>query len=671
MVEQLLQQVRIGVRRLGLGVLARPFVRNVGVLTIANGVGAVLSLVQGILVARWLGPELYGVAALVMSIPALVYTFFDARSAEASVRFLSEFDARGERERALAMCKVGYAVDFAISGAALLVVLLLAPWAAKSIVRRPEMEGLIGLYGCAFLARALVGTSYAVLATLGRFPTIALIDTLTNVLRVGLVLGLVGLGWQVAGVVWGNTIAIVATGLIYGACTYAVVKSRWGQSWLSGNWHHLKGRRREILGFLAYNDLNALIGLIPKQLDVVLLGYFCTPIEVGYYRLAKGFASFVNYIVGPLQSVAYPELSRTPALGSVNQLKGKIRKIVLQTSLPLGLAVMGAVLVVPSILPILVGKNYQPAVLTAQVLMFGYGIYLTLFWLRPVYLAAKMVKKWTTIISSFAVFTLIGWLILVPLYGHVGVAAWWTFSVIVIYLGLGVLLLLFSTDSSRGKPTWDEYTANLVAKAAVTATDWELLFRYAKGRVLDVGCGNGITLFRIFQNCKTNFNVGIDLGLSGLIYAKQNFPEIEYIQSSAYRLPFSDCQFDFIYMIDVIEHLDQPQLAIKEMYRVCKIGGYVFVQTPNYPVKRIYDFWHAIRGSRSSWKDDPTHVSRFNAWKLVRMMHEVGFHIEQVKARNIPFRIDEKFPFITPWVGRHSLIGKLFGQKIIVIAVKK
>ena len=96
-------------------VIGRKFVRDVGVLTIANGVAAVLSFMTAILVARWLGPELYGVAALLMSYPSVVYTLFDARSPEASVKYLSEFHARGERERVLAMCKLGYVVDVAIA----------------------------------------------------------------------------------------------------------------------------------------------------------------------------------------------------------------------------------------------------------------------------------------------------------------------------------------------------------------------------------------------------------------------------------------------------------------------------------------------------------------------------------------------------------------------------
>ena len=50
-------------------ILKRKFVRDVGVLTVANVIVAALSFVQGIVVARWLGPELYGITVLVMSYP--------------------------------------------------------------------------------------------------------------------------------------------------------------------------------------------------------------------------------------------------------------------------------------------------------------------------------------------------------------------------------------------------------------------------------------------------------------------------------------------------------------------------------------------------------------------------------------------------------------------------
>lgn len=250
-------------------VIGRKFAQDVGILVGANFVAAAMSFVQGILVARWLGPESYGVAALVMTYPGLVYTFFDARTTEASVKYLSEFHARGERDRALAMCKLGYATDLVIASLAFLVVLATARWAAHWIVHRPETMGLMVVYTAAFIARALVGTSYSVMATLGRFPLIAWVDTLTTFLRVALVVGLVLADWQIAGVVYGTAVATVATGLLYGIIAYTLIQHAWGASWLRGGWQVLEGRRREILGFLAYNDLNTLLGMIPKQLDIV------------------------------------------------------------------------------------------------------------------------------------------------------------------------------------------------------------------------------------------------------------------------------------------------------------------------------------------------------------------------------------------------------------------
>jgi O-antigen/teichoic acid export membrane protein len=442
MVEQVLQEVRIGARRLVHGALRRPFVRHVSVLTVANGVGAVLSVAQGILVARWLGPELYGVAALVMSVPSLVYTFFDARSAEASVKFLSEFDARGERERALAMCKVGYAVDFTIAMVAFLVILLLSPWAAKSIVKRPETGGLIILYGSAFLPRALTGTSYAVLATLGRFPSIALIDTLTNFLRVGLVLGLVGLGWQVAGVVWGNAIAMAATGLLYGVLAYGLVKSRWGRSWLLADWSYLRGRRREVIRFFAYNDLNALLGMIPKQLDVVLLGYFRGPTEAGYYKLAKSLVGVMGYITGPLQAVVYPRLAQAQAIQSKRAVRAQGWRLTWSVGLPLALSV---VLAIPfaSIILIFVGEAYKSSIHLFQLFLVLTGWQTIFFWLRPAYWSVGMLSTFISISTVCTVALLGVWLISIPISG----ASWLILATIFISI-LHIIWLILKFNSA-------------------------------------------------------------------------------------------------------------------------------------------------------------------------------------------------------------------------------
>jgi O-antigen/teichoic acid export membrane protein len=236
-------------------------------------------------------------------------------------------------------------------------------------------------------------------------------------------LGLVGLGWQVAGVVWGNAIAMAATGLLYGILAYSLVKSRWGRSWLSADWAYLKGLWREVISFLAYNDLNALLGLIPKQLDVVILGYFRNPIEVGYYKLAKSLSATVGYLVQPLQSVTYPKLAKLWGVGGHRAVSQEVKRLVWKIGVPLGLLALGGITFVPLVLSILVGPYYRPAIVVTQILLSGSAIWLAFFWLRPTYLAIGKIRKWTTISIVVVCLSTVGFLIATPIWGYLGLAS--------------------------------------------------------------------------------------------------------------------------------------------------------------------------------------------------------------------------------------------------------
>ncbi|MGH7767492.1 MAG: lipopolysaccharide biosynthesis protein [Candidatus Binatia bacterium] len=405
-------------------IAARRFVRNVGVLTLANFAGAALSAVQGILVARWLGPELYGVTALVMMYPSLVYAFFDVRSVSASVKYLNEYHARGERDRAVAMCQVGYSVDLAVACLTFLVLVLTARWAARNFVHDPAVAGLMVLYGTAFLPRALIATSNAILIALGRFPLIASIEITTNLLRVVLVIGLVLAGWQVAGVIWANAVAAAVTGLLYGTLAWIFIRRSWGASILQGRLKALKGRRREIFSFLAYNDLTVLVGMIPRQLDVLLLGYFRNPMEVGYYKLAKSIANVSGYLLGPLKSVTYGELTRLWGLGQKRAFSLKVRKVAVWVGLPLGLLTLIGAGFMPFALSLLVGEIYLPAVGAAQLLFIGSALALAFFWQRLVFMAQGHVRQLFALNGSVTVIFGLFYPFVIREWGYMGASVW-------------------------------------------------------------------------------------------------------------------------------------------------------------------------------------------------------------------------------------------------------
>jgi hypothetical protein len=117
--------------------------RNAGKLGGAGVVILALGIFQSILVARWLGPKDFGVAALILGVPMLIFTFFDPQTREAVVKYLGEFTTTGESHKALAVPKLAYVIDGALGIVGVAVVALLAPWAAAHILHDSSLVPLL------------------------------------------------------------------------------------------------------------------------------------------------------------------------------------------------------------------------------------------------------------------------------------------------------------------------------------------------------------------------------------------------------------------------------------------------------------------------------------------------------------------------------------------------
>ncbi len=123
----------------------------------------------------------------------------------------------------------------------------------------------------------------------------------------------------------------------------------------------------------------------------------------------------------------------------------------------------------------------------------------------------------------------------------------------------------------------------------------EYLPEVSKLRILDLGCGAGGVCVSLAN--RNNRVVGLDLDKKLINLTKINvsdsedyFPPnggVSEILSSGTNLPFEDETFDLVICNDVIEHLDEQEELIREIYRVLKIGGYLYLTTPNkrYPIE--------------------------------------------------------------------------------------
>jgi 2-polyprenyl-6-hydroxyphenyl methylase / 3-demethylubiquinone-9 3-methyltransferase len=100
-------------------------------------------------------------------------------------------------------------------------------------------------------------------------------------------------------------------------------------------------------------------------------------------------------------------------------------------------------------------------------------------------------------------------------------------------------------------------------------------------RILDVGCGGGFLSNYLASQGHTV--IGLDFASDALKVALLHDAtgRVEYIEGDACRLPFPHGSFDAVCSMDFLEHVEEPELAIREAARVLVPGGLFVFYTFN------------------------------------------------------------------------------------------
>ncbi len=135
--------------------------------------------------------------------------------------------------------------------------------------------------------------------------------------------------------------------------------------------------------------------------------------------------------------------------------------------------------------------------------------------------------------------------------------------------------------------------------------------RYAHGSLIDLGCGD-MPYREAILPLVTSYD-GQDL-----------FPRsdsVRYVCDLESMTPIKENQYDTALLIEVLEHLPHPWLALAEIYRILKPGGILVLSVPH--LSRLHD--------------EPHDYYRYTHYGLRCLLRDAGFDIIEVAEKGSIF----------------------------------
>jgi SAM-dependent methyltransferase len=166
--------------------------------------------------------------------------------------------------------------------------------------------------------------------------------------------------------------------------------------------------------------------------------------------------------------------------------------------------------------------------------------------------------------------------------------------------------------------------------------------------LLDVGCGPGTITIDLAQRVVPGRTVGMDAATDAIAAAREaakdaDASNLELLIGDVYALEHADGSFDVVHAHQVLQHLNDPVAALREMRRVCRTGGIVAARDsvyramtwfPRVPeLDRWLDLYCSVAEANGGEPDAGSHL---RAWCL-----EAGFTSVESSATAWCFATDE------------------------------
>jgi SAM-dependent methyltransferase len=182
----------------------------------------------------------------------------------------------------------------------------------------------------------------------------------------------------------------------------------------------------------------------------------------------------------------------------------------------------------------------------------------------------------------------------------------------------------------------EERAPQPIAHEAIHERVAEILADYPRGMLLDVPAGEGALASRLKQ-------LGFEVRCCDLYTEIFRLPEVEIRRGDLSKsLPYDDAAFSYITCVEGIEHIENPQQAVREFARILRPGGHLVVSTPN-----ILNIEERLKWLFYGYTSHFKPLSREHMENLRRdygEMEEIALHVNPVSYSELRYTL-EKYGF--------------------------
>lgn len=350
-----------------------------------------MSFVSTIVLARWLGPEEFGLIGMITVFIAIGSTIMDSGMSASLIRM------QDSEEKDYSTV---FVLNLVLSAAFYLIVYMVAPY-ISDFYNQPTLKNLVRVYALSFIIGSLSAVQLAILNSRMEFKRIMkqnMSGTIIGVIT-GVTLGYLGYG------VWSIVYMYLVTQLVQTLVLW--IRSDWKPSFSFS-----KERAKYHFGFGYKLMLSGLLNTVFQNIYNIIIGRFYSVRDLGYFERSKAFNDYpVNILTMVMTKVTYPLLSSIQSdKERISQVYRQIMRLAFFVTCPL---MFGAAAIAYPLFDLVLGNEWLAAVPYFQILCLSSIFYpihafnlnvFKVYGRSELFLKLEIIKKAIIVIGLFVGF---------------------------------------------------------------------------------------------------------------------------------------------------------------------------------------------------------------------------------------------------------------------------